>query len=188
MTITNIKTPFRRELTVENNGPYDTYLQVTGDDWSTKHDVKTFIPKAQVGELIEALLGENATVVTDLPEAKVDPSFNHSKTVIRSGSSIEYVTKDPAKLVATAKELLAIATFNTKYQEEQAAETEAKAKAKEAAVAEKETARAKRRNELADELAPRTPGLGKNWYSNVSGNLQKAIDRIIELEEAATVS
>jgi hypothetical protein len=45
-------------------------------------------------------------------------------------------------------------------------------------------ARDKRRDELADELAPRIPGLGKNWYTNVSVGMQHAIDRIIEMEDA----
>jgi hypothetical protein len=46
-------------------------------------------------------------------------------------------------------------------------------------------ARDKRRDELVDELAPRLIGMGPNWYSNVSVGLQRAVDRIIELEGAA---
>lgn len=43
----------------------------------------------------------------------------------------------------------------------------------------------KRRDELAAELAPRCDSnLPPNWYENVSNNLQRAIDRIIQLESA----
>ena len=42
-----------------------------------------------------------------------------------------------------------------------------------------------RRDALATELAPRGPGMGDNWYTNVSDGLRIAIDRIIELERNA---
>lgn len=44
--------------------------------------------------------------------------------------------------------------------------------------------RDRRRDELVNELAPRSPGLGGNWYMNVSIGLRKAVDRIIDLEGA----
>lgn len=47
----------------------------------------------------------------------------------------------------------------------------------------KEAAMDKRRDELAEELAPRSAGLGSGWYGNVSDGLRRAIDRIIDLEQ-----
>lgn len=51
--------------------------------------------------------------------------------------------------------------------------------------AEATIARDQRRDELADEFAPRLQGLGLNWYANVSTATQNAINRVIELEGAS---
>lgn len=65
-------------------------------------------------------------------------------------------------------------------QEQNALDAEQKARAV------KELAYNKRRDELAAELAPRfDPALDPNWYANVGRGLQRAIDRIIELEDAS---
>lgn len=170
---TTITTPFRRELTVEKDGP-DTYLRVTGDDFGTKHDVKTFIPKEQVTELVNALVGENGTLVTDLPEATV----SENGLYVAAGDvqrRIEYYTAED--FLTSAKQYLALHAFMVKHEAEQ--------EAAKAAEAEKEAQRTKRRNELAAEF--RGYG-GPTAYSASTGVFKAAIDRIIDLEEAAKVS
>lgn len=176
MTVTKIKTPFRRELTVENNGPIDTYLQVKGDDWGNLHDVKTYIPQEQVTELVDALLGENATVITDLPVAKED---GYGFVTASGYDRGEHANAEA--ILERAKALLAIHKFLVEKKAKDAeaekvkAEEEAKAAEYEAIVK-----RDKRREELVTDLR----GFGN--YTSSSHIFQKAIDRIIELE-AATV-
>lgn len=170
MTITKITSPFHRELTVEKDS-HATYLQVTGDDWGTKHDVKTFLAEEQVTELIDALLGENSTVVTDLPEAKLSGEW------VEAGPHSRHTSTSPYDLTRVAKSLLAIAAKITEMNTEKA---EAEAKAAEAEKA-KEAARDKRRDELADKF-----NRGHS-YSSLGTSGQRAIDYIIDLEEAAKV-
>lgn len=166
MTTTNITTPYRRELIVEQDG--GTYLEVKSDDFEGKKNIKTFLPEEQVAQLVTALLGENATVITDLPEAKVEVDG-----WVHSGSHGGWLTTSPEKVLKNVKELLAVHAYLVKHKAEQ----------EEAKKAEAEAVKAKRRDALATEFVgmPTT-------YASRSHVFRQSIDRIIELEEAAKVS
>lgn len=175
MTKTVIKTDsglINRTITVDNDG--GVFLKVSDNTGKEIQTNLTAWESKALPMLINALLGEGATVIKDLPEAGVDNSFSHTNTVIRSGSRIAYTVANPAKLVTEAKELLALAAFITKHNEAEAAAEEATVKAKEAA----NTAR---RDELVKELS----GNSSTEYQYATPLTQAAIDRIITLEEAA---
>lgn len=164
-----------RTITVEQTDN-NTFLKVT--DESGGREIQTSLTLWQskaLPKLIDALAGENATVVTDLPEVELSlPAFD-TREVARAGVVSRYVTADPERVLAEAKDLLAIRAFLIKRNEEQEAAKVAEAEAVKA----KEEANAKRRDELALEFW----GYGCS-YSNRSSYAKKAIDRIIELEAA----
>lgn len=174
MTITTITTPFRRELTVEKtNG--DTYLEVKSDDpWEGDNNIKTYLPKEQVTELVNALVGESAPVVTDLPEATLSDNGLYAQAGAVQRRIDLYTAED---FLTVAKQYLALHAFMVKHEAEQ--------EAAKIAEAEKEAQRAKRRDELARELADGDP---RAAYTSRLTVVKKAIDLIIDLEEAAKVS
>jgi hypothetical protein len=131
--------------------------------------VFSVLSNGQATELAAALLGENATVITDLPKAKLRHGF------VEAGGIDRHASSDPADVLNHAKELLAIHKVLVEQQAVAAKEAEvAKAKAEA-----KESELTKRRDALAAEFR------GWGTYGNSSETFQKAIDRIIELEEAA---
>lgn len=173
---TTITTDYSRELTVINRG-YEFNLAVKDTDgkYAVKGEVYSHLTSEQATKLANALVGENATLVTDLPEAKL------KHTWVEAGNVDRHKDTDPAEVLEHAKQLLAIHAFLVKAQ----AEREAAKAAEEAKTKAKEAANAKRRDELASELAEGDP---RATYSSRLTVVKKAIDRIIDLEEAAKVS
>lgn len=176
MTEVQIKTPYSRTLTVSEgwDGEGSKHLNITTTESGT-HLSDTLLPTESVNELATALLGENATVITDLPEVTLDEDgWFASDSFIRSPSS------SPERLLKNAKALLAMHAFVVKRDAEQEEAKKAEAEAAKA----KEAARDKRRDEVTQELT----GDPYARYCDRFLIVKKSIDRIIELEEAAKVS
>lgn len=170
---TVITTPLSRELIVRDHGhSFNLHVKDTDGTYAKPGEVYTSLNPEEATKLANALLGENATVVTDLPEAQLSGEW------VEAGPHSRHINTSPAALRRVAKDLLAIAAKITELNTEKEA---AEAKAAEEAKA-KADAREKRRNELATELVG-TPCT----YSGRLAVLQDAIDRIIDLEEAAKV-
>ena len=122
-------------------------------------------------QLITALVGEDAVVITDLPEVTFGfPPFG-TREYAKAGNVEKWVDADPEKLVKTAKGLLAIAAVITKRNEEKAEAEKAKAE---------EDAKRTRRDKLVQELS----GNPETVYEFATPLSQAAVDRIIELEDA----
>lgn len=171
---TIIHTGLDRTLKVTNLSD-GAHLTVT-DTGTSGESIPSHIYPEQVTELITALAGDNATVVTDLPEA-----YMNEWGRIVAGGCDRSKHSDPAEVLTIAKELLAVHAFLVKHYEEQAAAEKAKEAAEKAAAeAEKakEAARKARRDQLVKEF-------GSVEYSALSYVSKQAFDRIIELEEAA---
>lgn len=158
-----------REITVEDDG-YSTYLTMRNIGGNEDALCASLRGESRA-KLAEALLPENSTVITDLPVAKRDVDG-----WVYCGSTGSWDSRDPEKVLKNAKELLAIHALIVKSHEEQEA-AKAAAEAEKAAV---EAARNKRRDDLAADLSGARGG-----YDTRTHAFKAAIDRIIELEEAA---
>lgn len=174
---TTIETPYARKLIVSRpTGWGDTNLAVKDTDLGTT--VCTSLNTDETVDLAKALLnaeGKEVLILEDLPE--VTEQYGYLEAGSGPITVSRNVSADPAAVLKTITNLTAVHRELVKRQEAEKAKAEEAKKAEEALQA--------RRDKLADELAPRLQGLGKNWYSNVSTPLQKAIDQIIELEDAA---
>ena len=168
MKTTTVETKIDRKIHVSAWGTGDNDLHVI--DTSVNESVFSVLTKEESEKIGLALLGEPATVITDLPEAKLKGLW------VEAGDIDRHHGIDPAEVLDHAKKLLAIHKFLV---EKKAKEAEVEAqRIKEAELA-AEAARNKRRDELANELW----GYGA-FYRNRTSYAQKAIDRIIELEAA----
>lgn len=169
MTQTVIDTKLARTFTVVPQSGGAKHLTVKDTDQSK--EVRAYLYKDDAEKLGLALLGENATVVTDLPVATRRKGTFDPHDVVTSGRVSFYDNVDPEKVLQDAKDGLAVYKLLVEQQALAAKEAEV-AKAKEAE-------RTKRRDELAEELR------GWGTYTQSSEIFRAAIDRIIELEEAA---
>lgn len=183
MTKSIVKTDFHREITVQggwiNEGSKHIGIKNTANSTET---VNALLSDENAKEIAGALLGDNAVIITDLPEAEQTP-WGHR---VYAGNADRHETADPAEVEQLAKNLLAIAKFiRTRNTEKEAAEEAAeKAEAERLRVAEEAKAKlTTRRDELASELRGY-----ESHYSNSTYVLKKAIDRVIELEDAAEAS
>lgn len=163
-----------RTITIEENSFGNTFLTVAREGSVGVTANLTYEGTKAKDKLIKALAGENSTVVTDLPEVTVD---RHG--YVETERTSRHESSNPEDILTLAKSLLAIHAFLVKRNEEQEA---AKIAEEEAAQA-KDRARDKRRDELASELV----GIFCTYRSRIQ-TLKDAIDRIIDLEEAAKVS
>jgi len=173
---TTVKTGIDRTLTVENWGRSASIdVRDTSRNPDDGERVYSLLESSEAEKIGLALLGENATVITDLPEAKLKGLW------VEAGDIDRHHGIDPAEVLDHAKKLLAIHKFLV---EKKAKEAEVEAqRIKEAELAAEaaklaEDARNKRRDELAKEFR----GFGN--YDNSSVVFKKAIDRIVELEAA----
>jgi len=139
---------------------------LTVRDTDQSKEVRAYLYKDDAEKLGLALIGDNATVITDLPEAEGKYGYVLASGYERSSAtSAEEVLKNAKALLAIHKHLV-----------EQQAVT-----AKEAEVAKaKEAELTKRRDELATEFRGYV-----STYRGSTSAFSGAIDRIIELEEAA---
>jgi len=164
VTDTIVETRINRKFTVY---PWSGGVDIKAEDTANNESVFSVLNLEEAEKLGLALIGENATVITDLPEAK-DDGYGYVKANSYDRSS----NTDPESVLKNAKALLAIHKFLV---EQQAVAT------KEAEVAKaKEAARDKRRDELATEFRGYV-----STYRGSTSAFSGAIDRIIELEEAA---
>jgi hypothetical protein len=158
-----------RVITVDNDGM--VFLKV----WDGSREIQTNLTAWEskaLPQLITALVGEDAVVITDLPEVTFGfPPFG-TREYAKAGNVEKWVDADPEKLVKTAKGLLAIAAVITKRNEEKAEAEKVKAE---------EDAKRTRRDKLVQELS----GNPETAYEFATPLSQAAVDRIIELEEAA---
>jgi hypothetical protein len=168
VTNTVVDTNLARTITVVPQTGGAKHLTVM-DTYRSK-EVRSYIYKEDAEKLGLALLGENATVVTDLPEATVEAGYG-SRDIVNAGDTAYYSDKNHESVLKHAKELLAIHKHLVEQQALAAKEAEV-AKAKEAE-------RTKRRDELVIEHR------GWGTYDSSSVIFQSAIDHIIKLEEAA---
>jgi hypothetical protein len=163
VTTTTIETRINRKFNVRAWANGDSDLRVT----NTLHGDEVFsvLDKEQSEKLALALLGENATVITDLPEAKEDGYGD-----VTAGGYFRSENANAESLLENAKALLAIHKFLVEKEAEvlkaKEAEYEAIAKLN------------KRRDELAYSF---NSSLN---YVNINSATRKAIDHIIELEAA----
>jgi hypothetical protein len=170
---TVVKTDFARKITVTSGGEY-TYLKVTNTDFLSGTQISSALTSEEAAEIAVALIGDNATVITDLPEATLYESFG--KTIVKSGNTRYYADKDPEYIETFAKEQLAIAKFIREHR----AEEERLAKLAAEAEVVKEAKRNKRRDELVKEFSSVA-------YEELCYVSKQAFDRIIKLEEAQAV-
>lgn len=167
-TKTKITTDYGRELNVAHS-TYDVNLHVKDTDgaYGGKSEVYTGLSHGEAAQLAAALVGENATVITDLPVASED-GYGY----VEAGTTSR-LSGDAESILQQAKNLLAIHAFIVKRNEEKEEEEKRAEKARKA-----------RRDELTKELT----GNHHTEYAFTTELSQKAIDRIIDLEEAAKVS
>ena len=169
MTTTIVETPIARKITVVKHSHGSVNLAVKDTDLDK--EIHTHLDQEYVTKLAEALLGENATVITDLPEAKED-GFGY----VAAGSYDRSHNADPETVLKNAKALLAIHKFLVEKKAEEATKAEEAAK-----IAEQEAIvkRDKRRAELIVEFR------SCSW-ERLTRPAKEAYDRIIDLElEAA---
>lgn len=170
---TTIDTGFDRMLTVVDYGN-DKHLTV--NDTNGETEIPTLLREDDATKLASALLGEDAVVITNLPEVKLD-DFGW----VEADGTARYLRDVTSESVLTnAKGLLAIRAFLVKRDEEKAEAEKAKAEA--AAI----DARNARRDEVAKEYTALM-----TYTSDYAGLLPWAramVDRIIELEKAQPVS
>jgi hypothetical protein len=166
---TTVETKIDRKINVTPWGHGDNDLHVI--DTQANESVFSVLTKEESEKIGLALLGENATVITDLPEAK-DDGFGY----VKAGHYDRSTNTDAETVLKNAKALLAIHKFLV----EKEAEAQRIKEAEEAAKAAKraEDARNWRRDRLVTEIR----GFGD--YRSSSDIFQKAIDRIIDLETA----
>jgi len=165
VTKTIVETRINRKFTAFKwNGGVDLDVR----DTSNNDRVFSVLSPEQANDLATALLPEGATVITDLPEAT-----RGTNGYIAAGGYSRYQSNTPEEVLNNAKALLAIHKVMVEQQAVAAKEAEA-AKAKEAA-------RTKRRDALVQELTG-NPHTAYVWCGDLS---KVAVDRIIELEEAA---
>lgn len=156
---TVITTGYDRKLTIRDHGhSFNLHVKDTDGTFAQPGEVYTSLTPEEATKLANALLGGNATVVTDLP--KVEKSGGY----LFAGNYSRSITNSAEEVLENAKALLAIHAFLVEQEQEQA----------------EADAREKRRDELTTEL-------GAAPYGTLSVIAQKAIDRIIDLEEAAKV-
>lgn len=185
--MTTITTDYSRQFEVTGSG-IDTFLDVRDTD--TKRSISSWLHGNTAEELGEALLeaaGKKLYAFDDLPKVTTNGYYLRADNVSR------LATTDPADVMDRIKGLLAIHGELVKREEAKKAEQEAAERAaketaeaeKKAAEAEKKAAEAKaaRRDELVREFNPTASWVAT--YYEVSSTARKAIDRIIELEDAA---
>lgn len=179
MTTTTIETPLNRQFFVHSFGDtVDLDVRDTAKNPDDGSRVYSLLRREQAEKLALALLGENAVVITDLPEVTVNALYG--KTAVRANNWAYHDDKNPEDLLADAKSLLAIHKFLVEKKAKDAEAEAEKAKAEEEAKAAEYEAivkRDKRRDELVAEL-------GAAPYHIISSVAKAAIDRIIELEAA----
>jgi len=169
--LTTIQTDMGRTVAVHSRSNYDVLLEVK-DDYLGK-SIMSSITHAEAEKLGLALLGKDAEVITDLPEAEVEEHGPGIRNSVRSGGSAYFYDTDPERVLTHAKDLLAI---HKKIVELNAKEEEAKA-----AEAAKKASRAARRDELAEQFNPGIEG----GFRRLGTSGRAAINYIIDLEEAA---
>lgn len=174
---TTVRTNCNRTLQVTDYSfSNEVYLKVSNH--SKTQEISSVLTPEEAKTLAGALLSNNVAVITDLPEAKLNPW----ETRVYSGDVDRTAHSDPASIEETAKNLLAIAKFIRKANAEKQAAAKAKDEAAKAEQKAKEEAEAKltaRRDKLAQELT----GLPFVTYGTRISTLRRAIDRIIELED-----
>jgi hypothetical protein len=177
VTETIIKTGLARELTVETSWD-DIYLR-TKETGSFKNvEVSSFLTKEHAVELATALLeaaGKTAVTFDELPEV-TEGTRPWADNYLYSNNMAQAADSDPKMVLEKAKGLFAIALELQKRQDEAVAKAKAEFEAEKA----KEAELTKRRDKLAFELSEDFYG-----YAGVNRITQSAIDRIIELEDAA---
>jgi len=166
VTTTIVETGIARKITVVKHSRHTANLAVRDTD--LQDAVYAHLTKEESEKIGLALLGENATVITNLPKAERKYAW------VQAGGIDRPHDTDPAEVLDHAKKLLAIHKFLVEKKAKDEEETATKAKAEEEAAAKRD----KRRNELVTDLR----GFGD--YTGSSHIFQKAIDRIIELEAA----
>lgn len=159
--VTRINTHLARNLTVKEY-EYGDEVFLTVADTNMSTEISTALTKEESATLGKALLGLDATVITNLPEA-VDDGAGY----VTSGYVGRQLKSDPEHVENVAKNLLAIAQF---IRAQNAAD-----KAVEAEAAEKLVQLTKVRDTLADLFRPTG---GK--YSECTIVTRNAIDYIIE--------
>jgi hypothetical protein len=163
VTTTTIETRINRKFNVRTWANGDSDLRVRNT--ISNDEVFSVLDKGQSEKLALALLGENATVITDLPEAKEDGYGD-----VQADGYFRSENANAESLLENAKALLAIHKFLVEKEAEvlkaKEAEYEAIAKLN------------KRRDELAYSF---NSSLN---YVNINSATRKAIDHIIELEAA----
>jgi len=170
VTETIVETMLARTITVVPQIRGAKHLTVRDTDQSK--EVRAYLYKDDAEKLGLALIGDNATVITDLPEATSSKANWDVRNVVRSGRVSFYADVDPEKVLQDAKDGLAVYKLLVEQQAVTAKEAEV-AKAKEAELT-------KRRDELATEFRGYV-----STYRGSTSAFSGAIDRIIELEEAA---
>jgi len=175
VTTTTVETGIARKITVVKHGRRTANLHVLNTDMH--EEIYTLLDKEEAEKIGLALLGENATVITDLPEAERKYAW------VQAGDIDRHHDTDPAEVLDHAKKLLAIHKFLVEKKAKEDAEAEAQRikEAEEAAKAaelEDIAKRDKRRDELAYSF-------NRSYsYQNINPATRKAIDHIIELEAA----
>ena len=175
MNETVVTTDFDREITVKKDWG-DTFLTVKDTGYSHTQ-ISSLLPEEEARKIGEALIGDNAMVITDLPEATSYDCFG--KTIVKSGNTRYYTDKGPEYIETFAKEQLAIAKFIREHR----AEEERLAKLAAEAEAAQQAKRNKRRDELAKQFASQSGNESYRYYL-CSDLAKNAIDHIIDLEEA----
>ncbi len=177
--VTTVQTDYARTLTVSDfpHTEGEVYLKVDDTDMHTS--ISTALTTEEAATLGKALLGDSVTVITDLPEAKL----NHHGYV-EAGNTDRHQLADADYIEEQGKALLAIAKF-IRAKNAEKAEAEAALKieveALKAVAAQKAVVKlTKRRDALVQELTD-SNATAYAWASELA---KSAIDRVIELEDA----
>lgn len=168
MKTTTVETKINREINITRWGCGSMDLHVIETDTNTS--VFSVLKPEEAEKIGLALLGGNATVITDLPEVTVQEGRGTDFTYVRANCWAYRDDKNLESLLEDAKSLLAI----HKALVERRAEQEAKAAEREALA---------KRDKRRDELGNLFRGYGEG-YGPCTIPTKKAIDHIIELEAA----
>lgn len=173
-----VNTGHHREITVYSDlgNIYLKAEDLLGYSSASKNYVQTFLQKEHAIELGTALLEAAGHQVTYTPDElpKVTEGWNDNR--LHSNNMGQDVNSDPKMVMKKALGLLAIAKELEKRQAEAVERNKAEAKAEK----EREEKLNKRRNALIQQLM-HNPDLDYGYATILS---QKAIDRIIDLEDA----
>lgn len=180
MTKSIIKTDFKRTLTVQEGWMDGGSKHLSVKDTDYDKEINTLLSGDNAKQIATALLPEGSVVVTDLPEAKIGAWDSR----VYSGNVDRTIHAEPEKIEQTAKNLLAIAAFIREHNAEKA-EAEAAAVAKHEEILKLEQAERESLKARRDALVHEFTGSTSTSYSYASPLAQNAVDRVIELEDAA---